>query len=251
MQHRKHFGFCVKVIFFVAAWILLMGLPAALAEQCPDGIIVDVKGNVHIEKPSGGSASIVKAGHVIYPGDVVCTGEDGSAAILASDESLIRMNRNTAFNFKNVAHSASWLNQHERSDRGDTTPSDYCLLRGEIWLRNKNGHGVIAIETAYLEATIKGRALNLLSIPDDSVIMTVQEGLVVASNGQGRLTIGENERIIAKPGAVLEKQFMVNARDAVQWTITVPYLPGAMVFSLFQLQPGNSFPSQGSAPINA
>ncbi len=168
----------------------------------------------------------MKSGDTIDQGDTLRTGPDGAAAILSADESLMRLNANTTVRFIKVSKSAEWLEADDhRSAASAGRVSTYRVDGGEMWLRNKNQHIAITIQSTDFQARVTGTELDLLVLPEDRVIMTVQEGLLIASNPLGRMRVAAGEKILAIHGKPMEKQMMISWAESVQWTLTLPDLP--------------------------
>lgn len=194
------------------------------ADPGPAGTLINSQGQILRLSPSGGDGQPIKDGDIIRQGDIISTSAGGSAAILCADESLIRLNAGTTIVFERVAETAVWLSNDKSSDRS----SVYRLNAGEMWLRNKNEHMIITIETAQMSAKLRGTELNLMIMMEDRVMMSVQEGLVIASNRFGSMDVAANERVTAFSGKPMEKQVVLSYAGSVQWTFSLPYLPGFM-----------------------
>lgn len=205
---------------------LLAQIPDALAQ--PAARIVSTRGEVHIERADASAARIAQSGVDLDAGDTLITGNDGKAVVLLADETLLRLHRNTRFTLKAVDRSAGW------SRLGDLLPaarrsleSVYELLRGELWLLNKNPHARIRIQSATLTAGVRGTEIGMRVAPDGRATIAVLEGQVLASNAQGAVTLGPGEAADAVPGAAPRKRLLANPEDAVQWVITPP--PGLRI----------------------
>lgn len=207
--------------------VIFLVFNTAHAEKDYAGMLVFGNGELDRLTSIDADPQPIRTGQVIHSGDIIRTGANGSAAILAADESLIRLRENTVLNFEHVARTAVWLYPKDRSDGvSSERSSTYQLMTGGLWLRNKSEHFVITVNAAHLNATLNGTELDLLMLPEDVVVMTVQEGLVTASNALGSVGVKQWEKIFAYPGKPLEKQLLLASESMVQWTLAIPFLPG-------------------------
>lgn len=81
---------------------------SAYGQEITAGRIVNKKGQVLIYSPKKGIWKDAAVNQSLYPGSTIRTGEDGWAAILLADETLLQLNHNTQFHLKKVAINAGW-----------------------------------------------------------------------------------------------------------------------------------------------
>src|SRR5438477_5448776 len=78
------------------SWMLLATAAIAVPAWAADvGLVKIARGSVHIQR--GGSTSPVVVGTPLQPSDVIVTGEDGSAGVTFTDNSLVAVGPNTVF----------------------------------------------------------------------------------------------------------------------------------------------------------
>lgn len=213
----------VSITCMVSTLTLLAS--TALADRTYAGRLIYGHGKIDRLTSMDGQHQPITTDNVIRPGDIIRTGPNGRAAILCADESLIRLHSNTALSFEHVAQTAVWIDPADRADGVSAKrASTYQLMAGELWLRNKSRHLVITVKAAHLNATLRGTELDLLMLPENVVAMTVQEGLVIASNRHGSMGVKQLEKIIARPGEPIEKQMLLSSEGTVQWTLTIVYV---------------------------
>jgi tetratricopeptide (TPR) repeat protein len=210
--------FCVGLLYAL--------IHAAYGQEITAGRIVSKKGQVLIYSPKKGIWEDAAVNQSIDPGSTIRTGEDGWAAVLLNDETLLQLNRNTQFHLKKVASNAGWYRMRGivPAAGGQSGRSVYSVDSGEIWFRNKNLKTGIEVETPTVSAGIRGTEVNLLITPDQAVFLSVLEGHVLARNEKGAVEAGAREQIFVKPGAPPQKRILLFPQDAVQWTISVPAL---------------------------
>jgi tetratricopeptide (TPR) repeat protein len=190
----------------------------------PAGRIINFKGYVRTLPDGKAQEAIPTVGLELNPGAVVLTGGDGWASILMADETLIQLNRNTRFTLKAVDASAGWygLRGVVPASAATSGGSVYQLDSGEMWLRNKNPGARIGLETPTVSAGIRGTEVNALIGTDESVTLSILEGMVEARNEYGSMTAGPGEMIYTAKGSAPEKRMLISPKDAVQWTLTLP-----------------------------
>ncbi len=189
---------------------------AAAAERA--GVLVYGQGRVEVATAGGGWVA-AHPGLELHPGDRIRTGADGRAGVRLVDETLVRLNRRTLFELRQVGPRAGLLPVARRGVR-----SLYRLQYGEFWMRNDSPTVDIEVRTPTVTAGIRGTALNLRLGPGGKAVLSVLEGRVVVSDTQGALEAGGGEQVIATPGAPLRKVRLLRPRDAVQWTLRIPRL---------------------------
>ncbi|MEI7671335.1 MAG: FecR domain-containing protein, partial [Deltaproteobacteria bacterium] len=188
------------------------------------GKVINVQGAVDIfSSPAGWQPA--KPGRALYPGEIVRTGSDGKAAILFTDETLARLDRNSSLVIQEVAPQAWWAKLPAvRQVVSASIRSFYRLERGQLWFRNKNRDIDIQIEAPMIALGVRGTEADLRVQEDGSAKLTVLEGVVQARNSLSALDVRAGEEVVARPGEKLVKQVILSPRDAVQWTILLPPL---------------------------
>ncbi len=189
------------------------------------GEIVNQNKVTNVRKAGTNESLPAAANMSLFSGDAVITGPKGWAAVLLSDETLVQVNRNTIFELKEVAPSAGWFNQAGTSSKGSGASggrSLFKLNKGEAWFRNKNKNMLINIETPTVTAGIRGTEINITVSPDQTVSIAVLEGSVSAENPYGKLIGKAGELITTRPGEPPVKTLLLEPRDVVQWTVSIP-----------------------------
>ncbi|MDO9262752.1 MAG: FecR domain-containing protein [Desulfosalsimonadaceae bacterium] len=214
------FHFFVFVILMVCL-LLLSG--NAIAGNGDAGRIIDARGEAWVLAAQTGARVTAVNGMALNPGDTLHTGANGRLFVLCADESLIQLNSNTAFALGQVAQTAGWYGQKPFVKAAARTASSlYRLLRGEMWLRNKNRHMMIDIETSTVVVGVRGTELNLMSDGNTLSMLTVLRGKVMAANTAGRIPVTAGQQVSAIRGRPLQAVMLVSPQDAVQWTLTIP-----------------------------
>jgi tetratricopeptide (TPR) repeat protein len=223
-------------VILLAALVAAGGREVAAAEAMA-GKLVQVQGQVTVRRAGAAVWEPARVNQDLFPGDAVQTGPLSRAAILAADESQIKLNENTLFVLKSAAPSA-------RLGWGETVPaaapagpavSLYQVPRGEIWLRNSNEKFRFELETPAVTAAVRGTEFNLRVAADGFTSLALLTGLLELVNPQGRLLLNPGEEGLARPGEAPSKRVLLSPPDAVQWSL---YYPGIVSFRDLPLSAG-------------
>ncbi len=236
---------CAVFKLVLCGFLLSFCLPVMALD--PAARIISTKGIVEIRRSQTADWEIVEKKQVLFAGDAIRTGANSKAALLMSDETLMQINRNSKLVLREVAQTSGWQRLRGLVKTAiSTARSIYNLQVGEIWLRNNNRDVYIDINTTIVTAGIRGTEINIKINPDQSVNMIVLEGMIEASNTYGKLNVGTGEEVITVPGVAPRKRLLIQTRDAVQWTLTLPQLFTARDFSpLYNGQQSASNNQQG------
>jgi tetratricopeptide (TPR) repeat protein len=187
------------------------------------GKIIDIRGEAWVQVSQTSLRTPAVNGMVIREGDTIGTGPGGRLFVLLSDESLIQINSQTVFVVTRTAQNAGWLeNRPVVKAAAQTAGSFYRLITGEVWLRNKNKHLMIDIETSTVVVGVRGTELNLRADGSASSVLTVLRGQVLAANAISRIPVRAGQQVTAVLGQPLQSTMLVSPENAVQWTLTVP-----------------------------
>jgi len=203
----------------------------------PVASLVHVDGQVEVLTPPSTNWVTAVSGQKLFAGDIIQTKENGKAAVLMADETLLQLNHHSRFILKQVTSSAAWREEKGFLKTGvKAVKSIYKLLKGGLWLRNKNRTIDADIETSVVTAGIRGTEFSMKINADGTVHVAVLEGVIKAWNSFGALQANAGEEVVTVPGLAPKKRLLVNPLNAVQWTLTIPDL---FDFSSFHLISGD------------
>lgn len=157
----------------------------------------------------------------LVPGDILRTNADGHLAILFSDNTQVRMARNSTLVVKQI---------------GDAADTVLGLETGEIWVRAERGGEGLTVETPAAAAAVRGTEWSL-SVDGARTSMVVLEGLVELSNPQGSVSVRRGEGAVAYIGQAPTKTVVVDPDDREQMLF---YLT---VRNAFNFLPASPLPS--------
>lgn len=143
--------------------------------------------------------------------DRVRTGPGSRASILYADQTLQRLNEKSEIEI--VAPSAG-------------SPGILKLISGQHYFSSRTPKDYGRIETPTVTAAIKGTEFMVDVAPDSTVTITMLEGVVEASNDQGKLEVRSGEQAYVEPGKAPARRVVVRPRDAVAWSFYYPPVLG-------------------------
>lgn len=138
----------------------------------------------------------------VVGGDVLRTNAIGNLAILFSDQTQIRVGRNSTLTVNDVAGA----------DSGTTTLN---LSAGNIWARAARGGSGVDVKTPAAVAAIRGTDWSL-SVEGGRTSLIVLEGVVELRNAQGSVTVRQGEGAVASIGQAPSKFVLTNSEDREQ-----------------------------------
>ena len=194
----------LSVLLF--AWLLPLATAATAADCTPQAAkIVSVQGEIEVKRASTSSWHPVSRNDTFCSGDSVRVGEQSRAAIVMANETLLRLDQNSAIKFT----------QFETE-----LPSILEFIKGI-------GHFIsrvprsLKIETATVDAAIEGTEF-VVTVSTDETSVTVFEGTVLTQNQKGEMRITDGETVIAKANAAPRKILLAEPRNTVQWALYFP-----------------------------
>ncbi|PDT53385.1 MULTISPECIES: FecR domain-containing protein [Sinorhizobium] len=195
-----------KLRLAVAALVLLAsGLPSA-AELLPRA--ASAEGSV-ISRKSGEEISFidiegwrsVEVSQDLLAGDILRTNAVGSLALLFSDDTQMRMGRNTTLLVKKI---------------GQGSDSELELKSGTVWARAKRGGSGLTVDTPSAAAAIRGTDWTLSIGENGATTLSVLEGSVELKNAQGSVVVNQGEGAFAAIGQAPRKYVLANLKEREQ-----------------------------------
>lgn len=236
---------CAALLHLGFIFFLVLGTLSAAEAAAPlAGKLVQLQGQVTVRRAGTQDWGPARLDQNLFAGDAVQTGAVSRAAILAVDESQIKLNENTLFVIKSAVPSP-------RLGWAKTTPaaaaepalSLYQVPQGEIWLRNSKEEFRFEIETPALTAAVRGTELDLRVAPDGLTAVVLLSGALVLANPQGQVALNPGEEGLARPGEAPTKRVLVQPADAVQWSLAYPGIVSFRDLPLTPKIPGRRAPA--------
>jgi hypothetical protein len=171
------------------------------------GRLASTEGIVEIQHVDTTKWITAKTDDSLCQGDTVRAGDDSRGAIALTNNAILRVDQNSTVQLLNITA------KKEES-------SVISLLKGAIQSFSRKP-SYFSINTAYLNGSIEGTEF-VFRVNEDSSELTVLEGLVVASNEQGNVSVGSGQQAIAETGKAPVMGTLVTPRDAAQWSLYYP-----------------------------
>lgn len=165
-----------------------------------DGAVVDRKSGEEIRFIEVQDWRGVEVDQDLIAGDTLRTNAVGSLAIRFSDNTLVRMARETVLRVRKIDGASD---------------SELNLEGGTIWGRAERGGSGLTVDTPAAAAAIRGTDWTLRA-EGDRTVLTVLEGVVELSNAQGTVTVGQGEGAVATIGQAPRKYILVNLEEREQ-----------------------------------
>jgi tetratricopeptide (TPR) repeat protein len=148
---------------------------------------------------------------VLHGMDRVRTGAGSRASILYADQTLQRLNEKSEIEI--VAPGAG-------------SPGLLKVISGQHYFSSRTPKDYGRIETPTVTAAIKGTEFTVDIGPDSTTTITMLEGVVEASNDQGKIEVRSGEQAYVQPGKAPVRRVVVRPRDAVLWSFYYPPVLG-------------------------
>jgi Tfp pilus assembly protein PilF len=141
-------------------------------------------------------------------GDALRTLQDSRAAVRLANDTLLRLDGDSALTFTQVEKA---------------TPSLLELLRGAVHFISRTPKR-LEVKTPYVNASIEGTEF-VVRIRDEATEVTVLEGVVVASNEAGSIELSANQAGRATVDRQPVQVEIAKPFDAVSWALYYPPIP--------------------------
>ena len=171
------------------------------------GKLVTVEGQVEIQRASGPAWTRASLDEVLCQGDLVRAGQRSRATVQLINQAVLRIDQNTAMRLDNITGKTE-----ERST--------LSLLKGAFQSFSRKPRG-FEVNTPYLNGSIEGTEF-VFRVKENESELTVFEGIVVASNNQGSVSVSGGESVAAAQGQAPQVRTVVRPRDAAQWSLYYP-----------------------------
>ena len=204
--------------------VLIFLLPGYVLASDVAGRIVSLYGDVWVSTGPQNPWRKISESQNLYIGSTVKTGRLSGVNMRMEDESLIRLSQTSEFKVEGVRISSFWRRATSLvSGLNRGVKSTYRLLTGKLWGRNNNRRLNSKVITTTATIGIRGTEYSIEANEEFSSV-TIMEGVVLAENEQGQITINSGEQAITRAGQAPQKSTIVQTGESVQWTVQVPEL---------------------------
>lgn len=188
---------------FVCLAVALSGLSLdTLACDTEAGRLTAIEGRVEVRASTGGNWQAASARQILCPGDQIAVRGPGRAAVVLSQNVLVRLDQNTTLTLPPSASSG-----------------ELSLGRGVVHVisRFTKRFGVI---TPFVNALVDGTEFTVAS-DDSAARVVVAEGRVRTANSTGEQSLGAGEASETHAGSA-PGRVAIRPLDAVTWAIHYP-----------------------------
>ncbi len=199
--------------------VLALSMASLATWAADDAQIVMVVGKVEVQQNAQGEWRQAAVNQKLNTGDAVRTGEASQMALVANDQTQVRLNQQSLFKLKNVGNQ-----------EGGTALE---LQQGRMWAQAKQFFTGIFRRTTSLVNNQPGRRLQVttptstigirgtdweVSVGDAGTTqVAVFSGEVEVGNELGQVLVAPNEQATVRAGQAPVKVLLSNAKDRVQW----------------------------------
>lgn len=181
--------------------------PARAAEACTPALahVVSVQGAVEFQR-AGGAWAPGRVNAALCSGDIVRVLPHSRAALLLSNQTVVRLDQGTVLTLSPPA--------------GDR-PSLLDQLRGSLHVITRTPRA-FNVRTPFVNAHIEGTEF-AVQVDADQALISVFEGVVRAANPAGDTRLGSGEQAVAgRDGAAPRKRLLLRPLDMVAWALHFP-----------------------------
>jgi tetratricopeptide (TPR) repeat protein len=206
MKNLSIAGFCAVL---ATTLLLHAAFPSVLkaAAQCDPWVakVVSVQGVVEVRRAGQTQWVPARLNDLYCGGDRIQVGERSRADIALINQPVIRLDQNTTISLGGIREQrVSWLD----------------LVQGALYFFSRLPRS-LEVRTAFVNAGVEGTE-GLVVAAANRTEITIFEGMVLASNPSGSLTIIGGQSAIAEQGRAPALTVVVRPRDAVRWAIHYP-----------------------------
>ncbi len=199
-------GYLFRLLVGSSFAVLLLTPQASSSPTCekPIATMVSVQGSIEAQRVGATQWLPVKLNDTFCPGDKLRSNAKSRAEV-ALAKSILRLNANTTLTLKDIKEK-------------DTALID--LLRGAAYFFSLAPKSLEVVTPSAI-AAVRGTEF-FITVVDDKTLLTIFEGVVLASNPSGTLALKNGQSAEANPGQAPVLRIVARPQDAVRWTLYYP-----------------------------
>ncbi|MCM8855750.1 MAG: FecR domain-containing protein [Candidatus Thiodiazotropha sp.] len=206
MQHCLNISMLAK--YSLTLLVLLLPEHLLAAECEPVAKLISLEGAVETKRANEETWHSAALKQGFCTGDTLRTGYDSRAAVRLTNETLLRLDGDSALTFTHVEKK---------------TRSIIDLLLGAVHFISRTPKS-LEVRTPYVNASIEGTEF-VVQIKESATNVTVFEGLVVATNTAGSIELAANQTAHAASNQAPVRIAKAIPLEAVTWALYYPPLP--------------------------
>ena len=167
--------------------------------------LVSAQGVVEARADAASAWKSAALNDILCPGYMVRVGVQSRAALLLSNDTILRLDQHTTLTLSGVENGEiSWLD----------------LISGVVHFISRVPRA-LTVKTPFVNAAVEGTEF-VVTVAGNEASVTVFEGRVWAENEAGRLVLDSGQTAVAQAGQAPVARVVVRPRDAVQWALYYP-----------------------------
>src|SRR5262245_54133369 len=225
---------CSSLILWIGLTTVLLHRDVSLAATSCDPWVakmVSVQGNVEVRRANQTQWQPARLNDTYCSGDRIQVGERSRANVALVNQPIIRLDQNTTITFGGVREERTSLIE---------------LVRGALYFFSRLPRS-LEMRTAFVNAGVEGTE-GLVRVEADRTFISIFEGIVLATNQAGSLTLTSGQSAVAEQGRAPMLSVVVRPRDAVQWAL---YYPPTLFFRPEEFSTGPGWEGMVRSSIEA
>ena len=209
MRHGNRPRFLIFSFTLIFLTVAIAATQAVAAGACENPVakLVSAQGVVEARAAQASAWYAAKLNDSFCPGDMLRVGTRGRAALMLTNETIVRLDQRTTITLSGVDDKqGSWLD----------------LVTGVAHFISRVPRA-LKVKTPYVNAAVEGTEF-VVHADQEVGSVTVLEGRVLAENAQGSVPLVSGEAAVARAGQAPVARSVVRLRDAVQWSLYYPPL---------------------------
>jgi tetratricopeptide (TPR) repeat protein len=204
---RRLFSSRLQLIVYLSLTAILLCSRTVRAQSCetPAATVTSVQGTVEAKRVGDAQWQPVHLHNTYCPGDEIRVQDRSRADVTLANESVLRLNANTAMTFEATEEKQSSL---------------VSLFKGAAHFFSRRPRS-LEVRTPFTVAGVRGTEF-YISVEDDKTLLSVFTGQVVASNEAGSLALTSGQSAVAERDKAPVLRMVARPRDAVQWALYYP-----------------------------
>src|SRR5438477_3759134 len=174
--------------------------------------ILEAQGKVEILRANStvwDKASTETNYNVLYAGDRLRTGANSRAAVMLSDESVVRIGESGHIEVRPAVRKKA----------------GFSFLQGIFYFFHRDDPDELDLQTHTVSAVVRGTEFHLRVDENGRTVLSLIDGNVVMTNALGQIDLASGDEGVADPGARPVKGRMIEAVNIIQWCL---YYPGVL-----------------------
>jgi len=204
---QRLFSSRVRLIIYFSLTAILLCSHTVRAQSCetPAATVTSVQGTVEAKRVGDTQWQPVHLHETYCPGDEIRVQDHSRADVALANESVLRLNANTAMTFEATEEKRSSL---------------VSLFKGAAHFFSRRPRS-LEVRTPYTVAGVRGTEF-YINVADNQTLLSIFTGEVVASNAAGSLALTSGQSAVVEKGKAPVRRVVARPRDAVQWALYYP-----------------------------